>query len=63
MSRILGHVYEDGEVIVHEGEQGACMFVIQRGEVAVTRADAEVGQNPFRAGDKSTQRRVQDRGL
>jgi CRP-like cAMP-binding protein len=33
----LGKTYRDGEVIVHQGEAGDCMFVIQAGEVEVFR--------------------------
>ncbi len=32
----LGRVYQDGEVIVRQGEEGDCMYVIQEGEVEVT---------------------------
>ena len=31
----LGKKYNDGDVIVHQGEKGNCMFVIQSGEVDV----------------------------
>ena len=31
----LGKVYEDGEIIVHQGEVGDCMYVIQAGQVEV----------------------------
>ena len=31
----LGTVYSSGEVIVKEGDVGACMYVIQQGEVEV----------------------------
>lgn len=31
----LGKVYKDGEVIICEGEEGSCMFVIQEGQVEV----------------------------
>ena len=31
----LGKEYEDGEVIVRQGEVGDCMFVIQKGKVEV----------------------------
>ncbi len=34
----LGKVYEDGEVIIREGEMGDAMFVVQSGEVEVVRA-------------------------
>jgi small-conductance mechanosensitive channel/CRP-like cAMP-binding protein len=33
------HMYADGEVIVREGEPGASMFIVCRGEVRVTIAD------------------------
>ena len=39
----LGKVYQDGEEIICEGEQGNCMFVIQAGEVEVIIA-GEGGQ-------------------
>ncbi len=40
----LGKVYQDGEVIVRQGEIGDCMYVIQEGqvEVVVERDDREV---------------------
>lgn len=31
----LGKVYQDGEVIVRQGEEGDCMYVIQEGQVEV----------------------------
>jgi CRP/FNR family transcriptional regulator len=31
----LGRIYEDGEIIVREGDAGDCMFVIQEGEVEI----------------------------
>ena len=31
----LGKLYRDGEVVVRQGEQGDCMFVIQEGQLAV----------------------------
>jgi CRP-like cAMP-binding protein len=31
----LGKKYSDGEIIVHQGETGNCMYVIQNGEVEV----------------------------
>lgn len=31
----LGKVYHDGEVIICEGDEGSCMFVIQEGKVEV----------------------------
>jgi hypothetical protein len=33
----LGHAYEDGEVIIRQGEVGDCMHVIQEGQVEVLR--------------------------
>jgi CRP-like cAMP-binding protein len=35
----LGRVYRDGEPIVHQGEVGDCMYVIQSGEVEVVDGD------------------------
>ena len=32
----LGKVYEDGEVITHQGDTGHAMFVVQRGQVEIT---------------------------
>ncbi len=31
----LGRVFEDGEVIIRQGEIGDCMYVIQEGKVAI----------------------------
>jgi CRP-like cAMP-binding protein len=31
----LGKVYQDGEIIIRQGEVGECMYVIQDGEVEV----------------------------
>jgi CRP/FNR family cyclic AMP-dependent transcriptional regulator len=31
----LGRIYEDGEIIVRQGDVGECMFVIQEGEVDI----------------------------
>lgn len=41
----LGKLYEDGEVIVRQGEPGACMYVVQEGEV---EAVAESGGQEIR---------------
>jgi CRP-like cAMP-binding protein len=40
----LGRVYQDGEAIVHQGEVGDCMYVIQEGQVemVVEKAGEEV---------------------
>jgi len=37
MPDLLGRIFEDGEVIVRQGEPGANMFVVQRGRVEVVR--------------------------
>lgn len=39
----LGKIYKDGDVIIFEGEEGNCMFVIQEGDVEVF-IDGEDGQ-------------------
>lgn len=31
----LGKVYQDGEVIINQGEVGTCMYVVQEGQVEV----------------------------
>jgi CRP/FNR family transcriptional regulator len=43
-SGVLGKIYEDGEVIVRQGEAGDCMFVIQEGlvEVVVEEGGQEI---------------------
>jgi CRP-like cAMP-binding protein len=33
----LGKVYEDGQILIRQGEVGDCMYVIQKGQVAVFR--------------------------
>jgi CRP-like cAMP-binding protein len=38
-SGALGREYKGGDVIVHQGETGDCMYVIQEGEVEVVRVD------------------------
>lgn len=50
----LGRIYQDGEVIVRQGEMGSCMYVIQDGEVQVLRQEegrevelAHLGQGDF----------------
>ena len=35
----LGKMYQDGEVIVRQGEMGDCMYVIQEGRVEVLREE------------------------
>lgn len=34
----LGRVYRDGEVVVRQGDEGDCMYVVQAGEVEVVHA-------------------------
>ena len=34
-SGALGRVYEDGEIIIREGETGDCLYIVQEGEVEV----------------------------
>jgi len=36
-SGALGKIYQAGEAIVHQGDQGDCMFVIQEGQVAILK--------------------------
>ncbi|MBZ5534627.1 MAG: cyclic nucleotide-binding domain-containing protein [Acidobacteriia bacterium] len=52
-SSSLGGVYHDGEVICRQGELGECMYVIQEGEVEVTRreSDKEFCLGILKAGD------------
>lgn len=37
MTELLGKIYRPGEIIVHQGETGDCMYVIQDGEVDVLK--------------------------
>ena len=37
MADQLGREYADGEVVIRQGEEGRCMFVIQEGSVGVAR--------------------------
>ena len=39
----LGRLYEDGEVIVRQGEIGDCMYVVQSGDVEVVLA-SDIGE-------------------
>ena len=52
-TRALGKVYRNGEVIVHQGEPGDCMYVIQSGhaEVLQEKEDKEVRLATLSAGD------------
>jgi len=36
MDGALGRLYEDGEIVVREGEVGDCMYVIEEGQVQVS---------------------------
>ena len=36
-SSALGKIYQDGEVIIRQGDEGHCMFVIQEGRVEVVQ--------------------------
>ncbi len=38
-SGVLGREYNGGDVIVHQGEVGDCMYVIQEGDVEVVRVE------------------------
>jgi CRP-like cAMP-binding protein len=37
----LGKLYQDGEVIVREGDKGDCMYVIQKGKVEIIQTHNE----------------------
>lgn len=39
MTELLGKMYQPGEIIVHQGETGSCMYVIQEGDVDVLREE------------------------
>lgn len=50
----LGHQYKDGDIIIKQGEEGNCLYVIQEGRVAVYRENnhaeikiAELGPSEF----------------
>ena len=49
----LGKLYHDGDIIVRQGEEGSCMYVIQRGEVEVLlkKGDKDVCVAVLREGD------------
>jgi len=38
MKGALGTVYRDGEAIIHQGEMGDCMYVVQSGQVEVLQS-------------------------
>ena len=35
----LGRLYSDGEIVVRQGEMGACMYVVQDGQVEILREE------------------------
>ncbi|WP_165954399.1 cyclic nucleotide-binding domain-containing protein [Seongchinamella unica] len=39
MNEELGRVYQDGEIIITEGEVGDCMYIIQQGTADVIRME------------------------
>lgn len=49
----LGRVYEDGESIMHEGELGDCMYVIQQGavEISIRSGSKDVVLSVLESGD------------
>jgi CRP-like cAMP-binding protein len=36
-SGALGKIYQDGEIIIRQGEEGNCMYIVQEGQVEVIR--------------------------
>lgn len=38
-TQLLGKTYQAGEIIVHQGDPGDCMFVIQDGDVEVLKEE------------------------
>lgn len=53
-NQILGRVYHDGEIIIKQGAEGDCLYVIQQGRVAVFDESggmetkvAELGEKEF----------------
>jgi len=40
-SGTLGRIYEDGDVIIRQGDPGECMYAIQSGSVEVVLEDGE----------------------
>ncbi len=49
----LGKVYQDGEIIVRQGELGNCMYVVQKGKVEVLqeKGDKEISLAVLNEGD------------
>lgn len=51
---LLGRLYSNGDVIVRQGETGDCMYVVQRGQVAIVLEEpdgSETGLNVLKEGD------------
>lgn len=51
---LLGKLYSNGDVIVRQGETGDCMYVVQRGQVAIVLEEpdgSETGLNVLKEGD------------
>ncbi|MBP1607022.1 MAG: cyclic nucleotide-binding protein [Acidobacteria bacterium] len=63
MEGALGRVYEDGEIIVRQGDVGDCLFVIQEGrvEVVVERGGKETILRELGAGDMVGEMAIFDR--
>jgi CRP-like cAMP-binding protein len=61
----LGRIYEDGEIIVREGDVGDCMYVIQEGEVDILCDDKgkEVHLATRKAGDFIGEMAIFDRDV
>lgn len=47
----LGTIYQDGELVLRQGEKGDCMYVIQSGKVEIFR-EQEGRQIPLRVASK-----------
>ena len=37
----LGRLFQDGDIIIHQGEVGDCMFVIQEGQVEIIQEEGD----------------------
>ena len=33
----MGRTYQDGEIVIHKGDEGTCLFVIQEGKAKLGR--------------------------
>jgi CRP/FNR family transcriptional regulator, cyclic AMP receptor protein len=53
MTDVLGRMYRPGEIIVHQGEVGNCMYVVQDGDVEVLKEENGIQTvvNTMRKGD------------